>query len=70
MNDYTGYADKPKFPFSVTDQERMWEFVFDVWVKPEKIVNYCKRFLKLIFNKLAQRKLGGFANAYWKELEK
>lgn len=58
------------FPFSIPDQERMWEYVFDVWVKETKIVNYAKRFLKLIYRKLLQRKLEGFAKAYWKELDK
>ena len=53
-----------EFPFSTTDQERMWEFVFDVWRKPEKVINYVNRFRRLIDHKLSQRKLDGMAPAY------
>jgi len=53
-----------EFPFSITDQEKMWEFVFDVWRKPEKIINYVDRFRRLIDRKLSQRKLDGIAPAY------
>jgi hypothetical protein len=54
-----------ELPYSVKDQESLWELVFDVWVLPEKKIRYARRFFDLIKDKLLQAKLGGFAKAYW-----
>lgn len=58
-----------EYPYAVRDQLAIWELVFDVWQKPEKKLKYAKEFLKLIYHKLIQAKLQGFAKAYWKQLE-
>ena len=53
-----------EWPYSVIDQEKLWELVFDVWVLPQKRVSYANRFRKLIDAKLVQAKLEGFSDVY------
>jgi len=59
---------KIELPYSVEDQLAIWELVFDVWQLPEKKLKYAQKFMRLIYNKLLQSKLTGFAKAYWSEL--
>jgi len=43
-----------EYPYRDPDLEKMWECMFDVWVKPNKKYKYAEKFRKLISKKLLQ----------------